>query len=102
MPGETATKSKLILDKAPDPVADPEVLGPTALKTVPVVNRTPLVRPMSLALSKVPIAVAPAEVPDTEPGTGVQPSTSKKLARALKSVEGVTVSALGSLWATEV
>jgi hypothetical protein len=79
MPGETATKSKLILDKAPDPVADPEVLGPTALKTDPVVNRTPLVRPMSLALSKVPIALAPARVPDTEPGTGSQPSTRKNL-----------------------
>ena len=57
MPGETATKSKLRLDKAPGPVADEELLGPTALNTDPVVNRTPLVRPMSLALSKVPIAL---------------------------------------------
>ena len=96
IPGDTATKLKLRLDRAPDPDADVLLLGPTALKTDPVVNRTPLVRPMSAALSKVPIALDPARVPDTEPGTGLQPSTSKKLARALKSVEGVTVTALAS------
>ena len=96
MPGETATKSKLRLDRAPDPDADPEVLGPIALKTVPVVNKTPLVRPMSAALSKVPIALGPARMPDAEPGTADQPSTSKKFARALKSAEGVTVTALAS------
>jgi transposase, IS5 family len=96
MPGETATKSNPKLERAPAPDELPELLGPKALKIVPVVNRTPSVMPISAALSKKPIASVVACVATIEPGTGAQPGTSNACARSLTFVKGDTVKAFAS------